>query len=52
MPQATRGYAATSPTSPLGLFHFVRRDPRDNDVVIDVLYSGVCHSDLHTVRND
>lgn len=52
MPQATRGYAATSASSPLGLFHFVRRDPRENDVVIDVLYSGVCHSDLHTARND
>lgn len=52
MPQTTRGYAAHSPTSALGLFHFVRRDPRDNDVVIDILYSGVCHSDLHTARND
>ncbi|WP_312568193.1 NAD(P)-dependent alcohol dehydrogenase [Comamonas sp.] len=52
MPHATRGYAATSASSPLGLFHFVRRDPRENDVVIDVLYSGVCHSDLHTARND
>lgn len=48
----TRGYAALSATSPLGLFHFVRRDPRENDVVIDILYSGVCHSDLHTARND
>ncbi|MDO4592581.1 MAG: NAD(P)-dependent alcohol dehydrogenase [Comamonadaceae bacterium] len=48
----TRGYAAHSPTSPLGLFHFVRRDLRDDDVEIDILYSGVCHSDLHTVRND
>ena len=52
MSQATRGYAAQSPTSPLGLFHFVRRDPRPEDVVIDILYSGVCHSDLHTARND
>ena len=52
MNTSTRGYAATSATSPLGLFHFVRRAPRDNDVVIDILYSGVCHSDLHTARND
>jgi uncharacterized zinc-type alcohol dehydrogenase-like protein len=52
MPQPTRGFSASSPTSPLGLFHFVRRDPRENDVVIDILYSGVCHSDLHTARND
>lgn len=52
MSETTRGYAAQSPTSPLGLFHFVRRDPRESDVVIDILYSGVCHSDLHTARND
>ena len=52
MPNPTRGYAAHSATSPLGLFHFVRRDLRDNDVEIDILYSGVCHSDLHTARND
>lgn len=52
MSETTRGYAAQSATSPLGLFHFVRRAPRDNDVVIDILYSGVCHSDLHTARND
>ncbi|MBF6631677.1 MAG: NAD(P)-dependent alcohol dehydrogenase [Comamonas sp.] len=52
MPQPTRGFSASSPTSPLGLFHFVRRDPREDDVVIDILYSGVCHSDLHTARND
>lgn len=52
MTLSTRGYAAPSATSPLGLFHFVRRAPRDNDVVIDILYSGVCHSDLHTARND
>ena len=47
-----RGYAALSSTSPLGLFHFVRRDPRPNDVVIELLYCGICHSDLHNVRND
>ena len=52
MPAQTRGYAATSATSPLGLFHFVRRDPRPDDVVIEVVFSGVCHSDLHTARND
>lgn len=52
MPIATRGFAATSAASPLRLFHFVRRDPRPDDVVIEILYSGVCHSDLHTARND
>jgi len=29
-----------------------RRSPRADDVVIEILYCGVCHSDLHTVRND
>ena len=47
-----RGYAAHSKDSPLGLFSFVRRDPRVNDVVIEILFGGVCHSDIHNVRND
>ena len=47
-----RGYAAHSAESPLGLFGFTRRDPRANDVVIEILYCGVCHSDIHNVRND
>ncbi|WP_257312599.1 NAD(P)-dependent alcohol dehydrogenase [Geothrix fuzhouensis] len=46
------GYAAQSPTSALAPFPFERRDPRPDDVVIDILYCGVCHSDLHTARND
>lgn len=46
------GYAAPSPTEDLGPYHFERRDPRPDDVVIDILYCGVCHSDLHTARND
>ncbi|MDR3526157.1 MAG: NAD(P)-dependent alcohol dehydrogenase [Rhizomicrobium sp.] len=46
------GYAAASPTSELAPFRFERRDPRGDDVVIEILYCGVCHSDLHTVRND
>ena len=32
--------------------NFVRRDPREDDVVIDILYSGVCHSDIHNAYND
>jgi uncharacterized zinc-type alcohol dehydrogenase-like protein len=52
MPQTTRGYAAQSATQPLGPFRFERRDPRPDDVVIDILYCGVCHSDLHQVRNE
>lgn len=46
------GYAAQSPTTPLAPYHFERRDPRSDDVVIDILYCGVCHSDLHSTRND
>lgn len=52
MTRHARGYAALSSTSLLGLFHFVRRDPRPNDVVIELQYCGICHSDLHNVRND
>ncbi|MDQ7977714.1 NAD(P)-dependent alcohol dehydrogenase [Paraburkholderia sp. SARCC-3016] len=52
MGRAARGYAATSSTTPLSLFDFERRTPRNNDVVIEVLYCGVCHSDLHSTRNN
>jgi len=52
MSTSVRSYAAHSPTGRLGLFQFDRRSPRPDDVVIEVLYCGVCHSDLHTVRND
>lgn len=51
-PIATKGYAATSATSPLGDFSFVRRAPGPKDVQIEILYCGVCHSDLHTARNE
>jgi len=46
------GYAAQDAETPLATFHFERRDLRSNDVAIDILYCGVCHSDLHQVRND
>jgi alcohol dehydrogenase (NADP+) len=45
-------YAAQSASSPLAPFSFKRREPTDKDVVIDILYCGVCHSDLHQVRSD
>ena len=48
----TLGYAAHSSTSPLQPFSFERREPGAHDVQIEVLYCGVCHSDLHTVRNE
>lgn len=46
------GYAAHSPRDDLAPFRFERREPRADDVVIEILYCGVCHSDLHNVRND
>lgn len=48
----TIGYAAHSETADLVPFHFERRNLHPNDVSIEILYSGVCHSDLHSVRND
>jgi hypothetical protein len=48
----TLGYAAHSLESSLALFHFERRDLRPNDVAIEILYCGICHSDLHQARDD
>ena len=48
----TKAYAAQAATTPLAPFGVARRDPRPTDVEIDVLYCGVCHSDLHQVRNE
>ena len=48
----TIGYAAHSADTPLVAYHFERRNLRPNDVAIEILYSGVCHSDLHTVNGD
>ena len=48
----TAGYAANSATTPLAPFSFERRDPGPHDVQIEILYCGVCHSDLHTARNE
>jgi uncharacterized zinc-type alcohol dehydrogenase-like protein len=46
------GYAATDASAPLSPFSFSRRDPGPSDVLIEILFCGVCHTDLHTVRND
>ncbi len=48
----TVGYAAHDSDAHMVPYHFERRDLRDNDVAIEILYSGVCHSDLHTVNGD
>ena len=46
------GYANNSPEDKLEPFSFERREPRAEDVVIDILYCGICHSDIHTARNE
>ena len=46
------GYAAHDKSSPLVPFHFDRRDPGPNDVAIEIAFSGICHSDIHQVRNE
>jgi uncharacterized zinc-type alcohol dehydrogenase-like protein len=48
----TKAYAAQSSTSPLAPYTIERRKPESKDVAIDILYCGVCHSDLHTVRGE
>jgi alcohol dehydrogenase (NADP+) len=47
-----KGYAATDASKPLTPFTFERREPNDDDVVIDIKFAGICHSDIHTVRNE
>lgn len=49
---STKSYAAQSATSPLAPWTIDRRDPKPHDVQIEILYCGVCHSDLHFARND
>lgn len=48
----TYAYAARSASTPLAPFSFERRSPGAQDVAIDILYCGVCHSDLHTARGE
>lgn len=48
----TTAYAAQTANSPLASFTIERREPGRKDVVIDILYCGVCHSDLHTARGE
>ncbi len=46
------GYAAYNSQTPLRSYHFERRDPGPCDVLIEILYCGVCHSDIHSARNE
>ncbi len=52
MPRKTAAYAAASPSSQLAPFLIDRRDPGPRDVVIDIAYCGVCHSDIHQARDE
>ena len=47
-----KAYSAASETSPLASTTIPRRDPTERDVQIDILFCGICHSDLHSVRNE
>jgi uncharacterized zinc-type alcohol dehydrogenase-like protein len=48
----TNSYAAQNATTPLAPFNFQRRDPGAHDVQIQILYCGVCHTDVHIARNE
>ncbi|KAF4402156.1 hypothetical protein G4B88_017668 [Cannabis sativa] len=46
------GWAARDESGLLSPFHFFRRDAKENDVTFKVLYCGICHTDLHMIKND
>jgi alcohol dehydrogenase (NADP+) len=47
-----KAYSAASATSPLAPTTIARREPTEHDVQIEILFCGICHSDLHQVRNE
>ena len=47
-----KAYSATSETSPLAATTIARREPTEHDVQIEILFCGICHSDVHSVRNE
>jgi len=49
---ASKGYSALTAQSPLAPFDFSRREPGPTEIAIEILYCGVCHSDLHMARNE
>lgn len=51
-PYSAKAYGTHNAASPLGLMHIQRRALGSHDVLLDILYCGVCHSDIHTVKND
>jgi uncharacterized zinc-type alcohol dehydrogenase-like protein len=52
MPTTAQAYAAQGAASPLAPWSLERRDPGPHDVAIEILFCGVCHSDLHTARDE
>jgi alcohol dehydrogenase (NADP+) len=48
----TKAYAAKAASLPLVPFEFERREPKADDIVIEIAYCGICHSDIHTVRSE
>jgi uncharacterized zinc-type alcohol dehydrogenase-like protein len=52
MPTQAKGWGTEGPDQPLKPMTFERRDLRPDDVAIKITYAGICHSDLHTARND
>ncbi len=48
----TRAYAVQDPRSPLAPYEIDRREPGDHDVLVDVAYCGICHSDIHQARDE
>jgi len=48
----SKGYAATKAKDRLAPYSFERREPREHDVVIDIKYCGICHSDIHQTRDE
>ena len=49
---SAKAYSATSETSPLASDGILRRNPTERDLQIEILFCGICHSDLHQVRNE
>ncbi|CAK8578910.1 unnamed protein product [Lathyrus sativus] len=52
LPIKAFGWAATDTSGILSPFHFSRRENGEDDVTVKILFCGVCHSDLHTIKND
>src|ERR1700721_752991 len=50
--QNAKAYSAASAASPLAVTTIPRREPTERDIQIEILYCGICHSDLHSVRNE